>query len=476
MAKKAQALKLKFPEPFPKQVQFLKARHKYVAFGGARGGGKSWAVRMKAILLCLRYPGIMILIIRRSYPELRKNHITPLRKIIPKNVAKYNNTDKEFRFINGSLIQFQYLKSDKDIDNLQGTEADVIFIDEATHHLEHVFKEVCACLRGVNEFPKRVYLTCNPGGPGHGWMKRLFVERHYNEDEDPNEYTFIQSTVDDNLALMKYQPDYVKQLDALPPKLKKAWRYGDWDIFEGQFFEEFADKPQHYAFNDRRWTHVIDEFDPPLSWPRFRSFDWGYAKPFSCGWWTMDPEGRLYRILELYGCRPKEPNEGVKWDKDLVFSKIHELETTHPYLMGHTIRGVADPSIWKEDGGVSIAETAAAHGVYFGKGDNTRIPGWMQVHYRLAFDDGGRPMMYAFKTCKDFIRTMPLQVYSETIPEDLDTKGEDHIPDEVRYLCMMHPIPPRTRTEVFKPTEDDPLNLIADADKMTHARYEFFLK
>ena len=215
---------------------------------------------------------------------------------------------------------------------------------------------------------------------------------------------------------------------------------GDWHVFEGQFFEEFAEDPEHYA--DRAFTHVIDPFEVPEGWTIYRSFDWGYAKPFSCGWWAVDYDGRLYRILELYGCT-REPNTGLKWTPDKVFSEIRKVETEHRWLKGKRILGVADPAIWDAESGESIAETAAKHGVYFTKADNQRIPGWMQVHYRMAFDENGKPMLYVFKNCRGFIRTMPLLLYDEHAVEDLDTDGEDHIADETRYMCMARPISPR---------------------------------
>lgn len=464
---------LKFPTPNKKQFLFLRARHKYVAFGGARGGGKSWVVRIKAILLALFYPGIKIMIVRRSYPELRANHIDTMRMMIPKAVAKYNGSEKEFTFFNKSKILFRYCASEKDLENYQGTEVDVMFIDEATQHDEKVFKVLRACVRGVNNFPKRMYLTCNPGGVGHGWVKRLFVERRFEEDEEPEEHTFIQSKVDDNTALKIYQPEYIKQLDALPPKLRKAWRDGDWDIFEGQFFEEFTDNPKHYA--DRRWTHVINPLDTiPLSWKILRSYDDGYNKPFSVGWWALSHDGVLYRILELYGCRKAEPDVGVRWIPDEIFAEIQRLEAEHPYLKGRKIAGgVADTAIWNgSDRGVSVADTAAKYKIYFDKAEKARIPGWMQVHYRLAFDNNGLPMMYVYNTCEAFIRTIPSLVFSETTPEDLDTKGEDHVADEVRYLCMSNPLAPRMSVPAPQIPEDDPLNQWADQRKKS--RYEFF--
>lgn len=425
--------------PSEKQTRFLLARTKHIGFGGARGGGKSWAVRAKAKLLAAKYPGIRILIVRRTYPELINNHINILRTELL-GAARYNDKDKVLKFVNGSTINFQYCDGDKDLDRMQGVEYDIIFLDEATQLSEYQMKTITACCRGANNFPKRIYYTANPGGQGHQYIKRIFIDRKYQEGEDPDDYTFIQSLVTDNKALMDAQPDYIKQLEALPPKLREAWLYGKWDVYEGQFFEEFSDLPEHYQ--DRMWTHVIEPFEVPESWKIYRSFDWGYAKPFSCGWWAIDHDGVAYRILELYGCT-QMPNEGVKWTPDKVFREIHRIETEHRWLKGKRITGIADPAIWDAETGESIADTAGKNIVLFNPGDHQRLPGWLQVHYRLAFDENGYPMMYVFKNCKAFIRTMPLLMYDEHKPEDLDTDGEDHVADEVRYFCMSRPIAPR---------------------------------
>ena len=150
----------------------------------------------------------------------------------------------------------------------------------------------------------------------------------------------------------------------------------------------------------------------------------------------------VYRILELYGCT-KTPNEGVKWTPPQVFAEIHRIETEHRWLQGKKIIGIADPAIWDAETGESIADVAARHQVFFSPGDHKRIPGWMQIHYRFAFDDNGFPMMYVFSNCKAFIRTIPILMYDEHKPEDLDTEGEDHVADEARYFCMARPIKPR---------------------------------
>lgn len=422
----------------PKQTLFLKDKHRHIAYGGARGGGKSWAVRTKSKLLAFRYPGIKILIVRKTYKELQNNHIEQLTAELA-GFAKYNRSDKMFRFPNGSTISFGYCANEGDLGQYQGAEYDVVFIDEAGQLQESWIRKINLCVRGTNGFPKRTYYTLNPGGPGHAYFKRVFVDRNFNPDEDPNDYFFIQAKVEDNKALMDTQPDYLRELENLPPTLRAAWKDGRWDVYEGQFFEDFRDDPEHYQ--DRRWTHVIAPFEIPDGWKICRSYDFGYGKPFSCAWWAVDYDGTIYRIMELYGCT-RTPNEGVKWTPDKQFEEIHKTEMQHPWLKGKTIIGVADPAIWDASRGESVADTAARYGVFFTPGDNERIAGWMQCHYRLQFDEDGYPRMYVFNTCRAFIRTIPTLIYDEHRAEDLDTKMEDHVADEWRYFCMSRPIKP----------------------------------
>lgn len=427
------------PRPNPKQDQALREKKRYVGYGGARGGGKSWFVRWKATLLCLSHPGIKILITRKTYRELLNNHIVPLTAMLH-DIAAYNKSDKVFRFPNGSSIWFGYCASDSDLGQYQGAEYDIWFADEAGQFPQAWLEQIDACVRGANDHPKRTYYTLNPGGPSHGYFRRLFIDRKFEEREHPEDYAFIQALVTDNAALMAMQPEYLRALEKLPPKIRKAWLEGSWDVYEGQFFEDFFDREEHYL--DRQWTHVIEPFEIPSGWKIYRSFDWGYNRPFSCGWWAVDYDGVVYRILELYGCT-QTPNEGVKWPPPQVFAEIHKIETEHRWLQGKNIIGIADPAIWDAETGESIADVAARHQVYFNPGDNKRLPGWMQFHYRLQFDDEGFPQMYVFRNCKAFIRTIPLLQYDEHRVEDLDTDGEDHVADEARYFFMSRPIKPR---------------------------------
>lgn len=446
--------------PNPKQKLFFESTKRFIGYGGARGGGKSWALRTKFVLLAFNYPDLKLLLLRKTLPELRENHLVPLLTML-NGIAKYNQNERAFIFPNGARIRLGYCDHEKDIYQYQGQEYDVIGVEECTHFTYEQIQFLMTCNRSTrSDFKPRMYFTGNPGGVGHNWFKRLFVKGEFTAQENPDDYVFIPATVDDNTVLMKYNPEYVQVLDALPDKLRQAHRFGNWDIFDGQFFEDIIDNPAHY--HDYHNTNVIAPFDIPPEWKIYRSFDFGYAKPFSCAWWAVDYDGRLYRILELYGCRNDKygnpvPNEGLKWTPDKIFSEIAHIEKEHPYLRGKRIQGVADPSIWDASRGDAIIEAAYRHGIDFDKGDNKRLPGWMQVHYRLAFDENGLPMMYIFNTCKGFLRTMPLMQYDEHHPEDLDTSAEDHIADEVRYMCMAKPIAPK-EVKIKEANYFDPLN------------------
>lgn len=463
------------PAPSEKQKLFMSDTHKHVAFGGSRGGGKSFAIREKAVVLCFKYPGIICMIVRKTYPELIANHVRPLKKLLrvgaKDSPVKYNSSEKEMRFNNGSMILFRYCDSEKDVDRYQGTEVDVLFFDEATQLTQDQMEKINACVRGVNDYPHRTYYTCNPGGQGMGYIKRLFIDRKFNFGEYPEDYSFIQSLLTDNKALMEQDPDYKRRLEALPEKLKQAWLFGRWDVFEGAFFDEFRIEPdrikceeagitEEQALAEHRWTHVIEPFEIPKSWKVFRSYDWGYGKPFDCSWWALSEDDTLYQILQLYGCT-ETPNEGVHWSNKQQFSKIAEIEREHRWTKGKRIQGVADPSIWDGSHGISAAYEADKRGLWFEKGVNDRIPGWMQVRERLKFDKNGYAKIYFFNTCKHAIRTIPLMMFDEHKPEDLDTTLEDHFCDSMRYMCMSRPIPPRLDTDDKKPMID-PLNQFSE--------------
>ena len=458
--------------PTEKQMQFLRMRKKHCGYGGARGGGKSWVVRVKACLLANRFgrpdpfsEGIKICIVRRTLVDVRNNHIIPM-KIMLNGLAKYNQTERTFYFPNGATIHFEYYDNENDVNHFQGVEYDVIFIEEATQLPEDWIKNIAASCRGANLFPHRIYYTCNPGGPGHEYIKRIFIDQVYKDGEDPEDYQFVQAKVTDNKVLMELDPGYITFLKNLPPKQRAAWLEGSWDIYSGQFFESFVNDPSHWE--DRKWTHVIAPFTPRKHWTVYRSFDWGSYRPFSAGYWFVDEDDVIYRALEVYGVQHSGgeaiANEGLKWPADRVFSELARFEREHEWLKGKQIIGVADPAIFQENGGPCIAEAGYPYGIYFKKADNTRLAGWDQVRYRMQFNEEGYPRMYVFNTCKDFIRTIPLLQHDKNIVDDCDSDGEDHIADETRYMCQERKVKPLVESPTYKPMFGaDPLDMFGGA-------------
>lgn len=382
------------------------------------------------------------LILRKTYPQLQEL-IDKSRSYYPQAFkgARYNDSKHAWTFPSGARVLFGSLQHSKDLANYQGQAYDFIAFDELTHFTWDEYSYLFSRNR-PNGPGTRVYMraTANPGGIGHGWVKARFVtaappmttvwEPSTWIEADGTKHTtkksriFVPSSVFDNPALLQNDPLYVARLASMPEAERKALLYGDWDTFSGQVFIEWRNNPDHYA--DRQGTHVINPFKVPESWRVWRSFDWGYSRPFSCHWYATDPERRLYCIRELYGCTG-EPNTGVKWEPAQVAAKIKEIEAQDINLKGRQISGVADPAIFSDTGaGESIARLMERERVYWEPADNSRINGKMQVHHRLAFDDDGIPMLYVFSTCEHMIRTLPALVYDATDVEDVDSDGEDH--------------------------------------------------
>lgn len=455
-------MRINIGKPNPKQRLFFLDHHRHVAFGGARAGGKSWAVRKKAIMLCFRFKGIKVMIVRKSYPELKANHIRPLIQELrigqPGCKIKYKESDKVIIFPNGSMILFAYCDTEADTQRYQGTEVDVLFIDEATHLTEQQIHDLNACVRGTNpDFPLRTYYTCNPGGKGHAYIKRLFVDRLFIGSEKPEQYSFIQSKVYDNEELLKAHPEYLDELENLPEARRKAWLDGDWNSFVGQVFKEWRNDPEHYK--DRQWTHVINNLESiPQSWKIYRGFDFGYRKPFAVEWIAVDHDRRMYLFKEWYGST-RTPDTGVELTAHAIADGILERERADPRLRGRTIIGIADRAIWKKEGnGESIAEMMESRRCYFNQSDSARFAGKMEMHFRLEFDENGQPMLYVCRECEAFIRTLPLLLYDEKKTEDVDTTMEDHAYDAVRYVAMENPLNPERPAARIMP-EFDPLNM-----------------
>ena len=363
----------------------------------------------------------------------------------------------------------------------QGQAYDFIAFDELTHFTWEEYSYLFSRCR-ANGPGTRCYIrsTANPGGIGHAWVKARFisaappmtpiVEDVKLKGPDGQETVlrrsriFVPASVYDNPALLQNSPEYLGSLASLPAAERAALLEGSWDSFEGQVFTEWRNDPLHYL--DQKRTHVIEPFPIPADWAVWCSMDWGYAAPFSFGWYAVDRDRRLYRIREYYGAATGPggeavPNTGVRLSPAEAAAEVRRIESEDPNLRGRRILRVGDPAIWGSQTGQSVGAVMEQAGLYFEKGEHNRMDGKMQVHGRLRFDENGVPMLYVFRTCRNFIRTFPSLVYSSRNPEDVDTTGEDHAYDELRYICMKNPIAPPPEPE-FSPRPFDPLETEAE--------------
>lgn len=405
--------------PNPKQMRFCLSRARYTAYGGARGGGKSHILRIKAVGGALRYPGIKILILRRSFTDLERTLIDPLVALVPPELGAYNASRHLLQMGNGSQIRFGHFHDQSDAAQYQGQEYDWIFIDEATQLTEEQFRTLGACLRGVNDIPKRMYLTCNPGGVGHLWVKRLFLDRELREElgERPEDYLFIPATVEDNTVMMEKSPEYVRMLDLLPEDIRRAHRYGDWDALAGQYFSEF-----------RRGTHVVSPLRPRGEWLLYRAIDYGLDM-FACLWIGVDETGRCYVYREVQ-------------QSGLVVSQAARLmqEMTPPEEAARIMGAIAPTDLWnrQKDTGKTMAELFDQFGVPLlrAKGSQSRVQGWILLKEALKQREDGVPGLLVTEDCRDLIRNLPALQHSDKDPSDCATEPHDitHICDALRYF------------------------------------------
>jgi len=457
-------------EPTQKQRMFHASEADEVLYGGAAGGGKSYAICWDAFMRLMKYPGTHAYLFRRTYPELEMTLVKTMLSIVPKELGKYTASTHELKLPGGSVAHFCHLSNEGEgLLKYQGAEIHWLYFDELTHFTKGMYDYLRTRLRAEKKLgiTPCVRSASNPGGPGHAWVKARFVDstdcgRVIREipvksevlgDMSVRRVEYIPALATDNPHISR---DYIFELEQKPRALREALLLGKWDAFEGQAFPEFTDDPAHY--DDGRYTHVIRPFSIPYHWPRYVSFDHGYTRPFSLGVWAVDEEGRVYRYKECYGCVAGEANVGVMLSPGEIAQELSRLLESE-FEEGIRPVGIADPAIWDRSRGMSVEEQIRKGfgGVTFRKGDNTRLPGKMQLHERMKWDEDGRPMLYVFENCRDFIRTIPSLVYDSRRPEDIDTSGEDHIYDETRYFLMSRPIAPRARMERKRAKGFDPL-------------------
>lgn len=432
-------------QPTDKQAIFHRSNADEVLYGGAAGGGKTAALAMEAVQRCLETPGLQAYLFRRSYRELMDTLVLQARKFVPQAIGRFCQSTMSMDFINGSSMKFRHCFHPADRFLYAGVEMHALFVDELTHFEKETYDFLKTRLRAENRLNIRPVVRCasNPGGIGHSWVKQRFLDigepfevhekRIFSPAlgyEDKKTIQYIPARATDNPHI---GDAYIFELEEKPRALRDALLYGRWDAFEGQVFDEWQMDAEHYS--DHRHTHVIDPFCVPKHFKRYRAFDFGYAKPFAVLWFAVAPDQTAYLYREWYGA--SGPNVGLRLNPKEIAKGIRQIEEQSGE---NDVLGIADPSIWDSSRGESIAEQMEQEGVYFSPGDNARLAGKMQVHLRLRFDENGRAGLYVFKGCKETIRTIPALCYDAARPEDVDTDGEDHIYDALRYFLMARPI------------------------------------
>jgi phage terminase large subunit len=390
------------------------------------------------LILCATYPKSKGLLIRKTYDELISNHIDQFFRENPELIRYFNKGERTLTLPNGSTLKFRHLGNKNDVYNYQGQEFDFIGIDEITQHAKEVFTILRSSNRTTNPLIKpKFILTGNPGGIGHSWVKKLFILREFEKNENSDDYFFVPAKVWDNAEIIDNDPEYIKRLQGLPEHLRKAYLDGEWDIFEGQFFSEWKYE-----------NHVIEPFNLDKRWRRFICVDYGYAAPSAVYWCASDFNGRVIVYRELY-------QTGLTY-KDLGWEIAHKMEESE-----EVDYAVFDPSLWGKDSATGLTGIDL---IKQGIGDkkkirliaanNDRNYGWGVVrdYLKLRLSPYGiqESGIVFFKTCTNAIRTIPEMIYDAIRVEDMDTDLEDHACDAIRYGLVSKIIKPSDKTEIDK--------------------------
>lgn len=421
-----------------KQQLFLNSKAFETLFGGAAGGGKSYGQLIDAFLYALKYPKSKQIIFRRTFPDLEKSLIRSSLELYPRDVATYTSNKHIWTFKNGSIIDFGYIDSEKDVYQYQSAEYDVIRFDELTHFTEYMYTYMISRCRGANPYPKMIKSSTNPGGVGHTWVKERFIDIGEpnkihecplnDETTETGTRIFIPSLVTDNKFMLSYDPDYIKRLDNLPEKERKALKDGDWDIYDGMFFPEF-----------KRRIHVIEPFIIPEEWDRYITLDYGLDM-FAVLFIARDPKGKAYVYNEIH-----KNNLIVSEARQVLKSVMRHYKYVSKY---------APPDLWNRnrDTGKSTAELFREGNIDLTKSSNNRIVGWQAVKEWLKvkkvkneqtgeiYEDSD---LKIFSNCINLIKYLPQLQHSEKNPNDVATEPHEptHITDALRYFCVMRTNP-----------------------------------
>lgn len=422
-----------------KQQAFIDSQAFETLFGGAAGGGKSYGQLVDGLLYALKYPKSKQIIFRSTFADLEKSLIRTSMDLYPLSIADYNSSKHTWKFKNGSIVDFGYIQYEKDVYQYQSAEYDVIRFDELTHFTEFMYTYMISRCRGANPYPKCIKSSTNPGGVGHNWVKERFIDIgapnviHTCKLETGETTTriFIPSLVQDNKFMLTYDPDYIKRLDALPEKERRALKYGDWDIFDGQFFTEF-----------KREIHVIEPFEIPKDWYIYFVMDYGLDK--LAGYWiAVDYNNNAYVFREVY-----ESNLLVSQARD----KIKEMTNESIYLY------LAPPDLWNrhKETGKSTADIFEEGDITLYKTNNDRIQGWLQMKEWLKPYKDEQGCMTAklkiFNTCKNLIRCLPQVQHDEKRIGDIANEPHEltHSVDAIRGFCVYW-----TQEPIFMPKKQE---------------------
>lgn len=409
----------------PKQQEFATSTAKYRLFGGAKGGGKSYAVRAEIVRQCLSRPNVRGLVLRRKLSEVRKNTILPMLAEIPAALYTHNEFHREVRFYQGSVLEYSFCKSAKDVEQFQGMEYDFIAIEELTHWKYLEWRKLMGSLRSTKSNVRpNFFASTNPGSIGHAWVKRLWLSHKFEDNErgvfQATDFHFIPARIWDNKVLMESDPSYMLELDALPDKLRRAFRDGDWNVFEGQFFPEFRDD-----------LHIVAPFIPHNVRRRIFALDYGFTAPSAGLWLAEDQNLNIWCYRELYLERQTYGNLALR---------INAMTPEGEMLDGY----YGDPAFVnkKNEGtGTTAFEEFSAHGISLIGANNNRLEGWNMIReclqpYRDRNTGETRTILHVTSNCGNLIRTLPDLVHDAVKVDDVDTKGEDHAPDALRYGLM----------------------------------------